>query len=411
MMFETDAKFWCYFCEEQFAKHEIVENCTVVGAGLLEHISSKDHKAGMEQFFWDNLMKKELKPLFVLSAEDLYIFKKAAFLAVKKRQKLQELARKKVAEKISLQGMNRLSDSAIKATSLEDLPGNALSRTNQTGSGISQTGSGTSLARRDGISAQQEARYHSQNTVSGRKMTYSAKAEGLAYIKPATQYGNEEGNVHSGGLPPWLQSDDDSSKSSVIGPTIKDIQKHLEQEKKAKLPANRVGASFDHTTTRSHDWLPSFGRVWSKGRRLQSKQHFEREMKKGQRNEKRKQTRTSTVSSYSESCSGTSTTSCNSGNQSVSSLPSHSSNYHHTDSVVQTARGEHVNFTSPVVCNPYKRKRDISKDQPTNQRQAYSGLPVANQSVPYKRQRDQSYNKTVDQMKLLHTPILADDRQ
>jgi hypothetical protein len=134
-------------------------------------------------------------------------------------------------------------------------------------------------------------------------------------------------------------------------------------------------------------------------------------MKKGQRNEKRKQTRTSTVSSYSESCSDTSTANYNSGNQSVSSLPSHSSNYHHTDNVVQTARGEHVNFTSPVACNPYKRKRDISKDQPTNQRQAYSGLPVANQSVPYKRQRDQSYNKTVDQMKLLHTPILADDRK
>lgn len=45
----------------------------------------------------------------------------------------------------------------------------------------------------------------------------------------------------------------------------------VEREKKAKLPANRVGAKFDHTAKTSNDWLPSFGRVWSKGRRLQSK--------------------------------------------------------------------------------------------------------------------------------------------
>lgn len=45
----------------------------------------------------------------------------------------------------------------------------------------------------------------------------------------------------------------------------------VEREKKKKLPANRVGAKFDHQQSTDQAWLPSFGRVWSKGGRQQSK--------------------------------------------------------------------------------------------------------------------------------------------
>lgn len=45
----------------------------------------------------------------------------------------------------------------------------------------------------------------------------------------------------------------------------------VEREKKKKLPANRVGAKFDHQQSTDQAWLPSFGRVWSTGGRQQSK--------------------------------------------------------------------------------------------------------------------------------------------
>jgi len=36
------------------------------------------------------------------------------------------------------------------------------------------------------------------------------------------------------------------------------------KQKKSKLPSTRVGAKFDHQSPSADNWLPSFGRVWSK---------------------------------------------------------------------------------------------------------------------------------------------------
>jgi len=36
------------------------------------------------------------------------------------------------------------------------------------------------------------------------------------------------------------------------------------QQKKLKLPSTRVGAKFDRHGPSADNWLPSFGRVWSK---------------------------------------------------------------------------------------------------------------------------------------------------
>ena len=37
--FEVGAKFWCYFCEEEYDKHKVIEMTTLLAAGLLEHIA------------------------------------------------------------------------------------------------------------------------------------------------------------------------------------------------------------------------------------------------------------------------------------------------------------------------------------------------------------------------------------
>ncbi|NXW76125.1 CCD84 protein, partial [Hirundo rustica] len=79
-----------------------------------------------------------------------------------------------------------------------------------------------------------------------------------------------KGNVHTGAKPPWLTEDDDGSKQQ-IGPSYEEFLKHKEKQKLKKLPVERVGANFDHTSQTSDSWLPSFGRVWNHGRRWQSR--------------------------------------------------------------------------------------------------------------------------------------------
>lgn len=102
-----------------------------------------------------------------------------------------------------------------------------------------------------------------------------AKGDGLTFIGSHI-YNRNEGNVHSGAPPPWLLSSEEEATSGEIGPTIESYTAHLEREKKKKLPANRVGAKFDHQQSTDQAWLPSFGRVWSKGGRQQSKKFFQR---------------------------------------------------------------------------------------------------------------------------------------
>ncbi|XP_052230223.1 centrosomal AT-AC splicing factor-like isoform X2 [Dreissena polymorpha] len=257
--FESGAKFWCYFCQIEASKHVVSEDCTVLGSGLLHHISSDEHRASMDQFFWDNLVKKERRPKFILTPADLTIFEKSSFLAVKKYQKAKTEEIKQLAATLSASEhlrCQRLTESM---------------QAEQGTSNVNQSHFATSVGN-------QSAWDSSQSVTQKPKRTIMAHAEGLACVSQAGPPG--EGNVHSGALPPWLQTESDGLRTE-IGPTAADFTKHLEQKKKAKLPAGRVGANFDHSDSVSHDWLPSFGRVWSKGRRLQSKQHFEKEWKKG----------------------------------------------------------------------------------------------------------------------------------
>ncbi|NWV78219.1 CCD84 protein, partial [Dasyornis broadbenti] len=90
------------------------------------------------------------------------------------------------------------------------------------------------------------------------------------------QQTERKGNVHTGAKPPWLTEEEDGSKQE-IGPSYEEFLKHKEKQKLKKLPVERVGANFDHTSQTSDSWLPSFGRVWNHGRRWQSRHQFRTE--------------------------------------------------------------------------------------------------------------------------------------
>uniref|UniRef100_A0A8C3LTI6 Coiled-coil domain containing 84 n=1 Tax=Chrysolophus pictus TaxID=9089 RepID=A0A8C3LTI6_CHRPC len=94
-------------------------------------------------------------------------------------------------------------------------------------------------------------------------------------IRPETE---GKGNVHTGAKPPWLTDEDEEDGSKQqIGPSYEEFLRQMEKQKLKKLPAERVGANFDHTSQTGDSWLPSFGRVWNHGRRWQSRHQFRAE--------------------------------------------------------------------------------------------------------------------------------------
>ncbi|KAF1603840.1 Coiled-coil domain-containing protein 84, partial [Eudyptes chrysolophus] len=102
----------------------------------------------------------------------------------------------------------------------------------------------------------------------GPDLNWVESGQALTFIGHQETEG--KGNVHTGAKPPWLAEEEDGSKQQ-IGPSYEEFLKQKEKQKLKKLPAERVGANFDHTSQTGDSWLPSFGRVWNHGRRWQSR--------------------------------------------------------------------------------------------------------------------------------------------
>ncbi|XP_062450691.1 centrosomal AT-AC splicing factor isoform X2 [Rhea pennata] len=119
------------------------------------------------------------------------------------------------------------------------------------------------------------------------------QAPDLNWMEPGhalTFIGHQEtegrGNIHTGARPPWLiQEEEEAGNQQQIGPSYEEFLKQKEKQKLKKLPADRVGANFDHTSQTGDSWLPSFGRVWNHGRRWQSRHQFRAEL--GEKKKKR----------------------------------------------------------------------------------------------------------------------------
>lgn len=212
---------------------------------------------------------------------------------------------------------------------------------------------------------------------------------------------------------------------------MEDYQEHLKRVKKSKLPATRVGAKFDHSAESSQNWLPSFGRVWSKGRRLQSKLHFEKEWQTAS-----KGSRTAVVSSQKSAADQIEYVHTehmqNSGNgvrhQTQTLISSGKmADYHgallpddwrtlQENSIQKPASPQNLKAESSNVNRhlmPYKRKRNIkdnvmfeshwSEAVSANQHVSNSS---ANRVIPYKRNRAEAMVPNT----LIQTPLLAGEK-
>jgi len=87
--------------------------------------------------------------------------------------------------------------------------------------------------------------------------------------------GEGEGNIHSGGTPPWLLDEQGNEN-----PTIKKapVSKKRKFNNSKKLGSNNFK---EKSGEENEEWLPNFGRVWNSGPRRFTKREFREEQQFG----------------------------------------------------------------------------------------------------------------------------------
>ncbi|XP_030077550.1 coiled-coil domain-containing protein 84 [Microcaecilia unicolor] len=230
---EHEQNIWCYCCQVEVKKHMSNGNLTVIYGGLLEHLASPEHRKETNKFWWENKADVKLKQRFLVLSEDYERFKLSVTTALENYEEMEDVHIKEVAAHIR----------KVEQSRLEMVQG---------------------IWRK-------EMCLQPQNLIgwkAGQSLTF------IGHQEPSVN-----GNVHSGATPPWLMQDDAEATESRLQENCfnSEIKGTEEKEKLRKLPPNRVGANFDHSSQTDEGWLPSFGRVWNNGRRWQSRHQFRRE--------------------------------------------------------------------------------------------------------------------------------------
>lgn len=256
---EHEEKYWCHCCEEEVGRHISDGNVTVLYGGMLEHMCSPVHKKAVNKFWWTHQADGKLKARFLLSTEEFERFKSSVTKALEGYEELEDVFIKQMADQIQRVEESRRE---ILQNTLEPI---------QHDEGAEEESWDNS------VYLQCSATASSSGSVSSVLENPSVMpSTSLTYI--GQQVAHNEGNVHTGAVPPWMICDEkDTIKQQEIGPALEGFLKHKEKMALKKLPPKRVGANFDHNTPTDEGWLPSFGRVWNSGRRWQSRHQYRKE--------------------------------------------------------------------------------------------------------------------------------------
>ncbi|XP_062272959.1 coiled-coil domain-containing protein 84 [Scomber scombrus] len=269
--------FWCYCCALEIERNVTDNNITVLYGGLLEHMATTDHRKNTHKFWWENKADPKLRDKVIISEEETERFKVEVAKVLETFVEKEDEFIKQQADHIRAQEKHR--QEVLQALLERDAEPESSNGPNS-----------TDMSAGDAISSQFTAQGSDQQAGSSFvdsmvELPWAATGQGLTFI--GYQDSSNSGNVHTGAVPPWLQDDpvEVTSKAEThleIGPSLQEFLKQKEQEKLRKLPPNRVGANFDHSSHTDANWLPSFGRVWNSGRRWQSRHQFRQE--EGQKN-------------------------------------------------------------------------------------------------------------------------------
>ncbi|CAH2319606.1 Hypothetical predicted protein [Pelobates cultripes] len=261
---EHEKKFWCHCCEEEVQKHTSDGGITVLYGSLLEHMHSPEHRKAVNKFWWTQQADVKLKPQFTLTPEEYERFKSSVIKALENYEETEDHLMKELAAQIREAEQNRLEmlHSALEPVACHSGEERKVSWSNQEG-----------VVYRETVDLDSE-----EPGPSGiHFMASNSTRTPLTYIGHLVT--SSVGNVHTGAIPPWMIPDANESKEQKeIGPSHADFLKHKEKMNLKKLPPNRVGANFDHSTPTDEGWLPSFGRVWNSGRRWQSRHQYRSEV-------------------------------------------------------------------------------------------------------------------------------------
>ncbi|XP_042656473.1 centrosomal AT-AC splicing factor isoform X2 [Tyto alba] len=246
---EHDGRVWCLCCGRGVRRDGRRGGLALPQAGLLQHLAGPEHRRETARFWRENRAEAALRERFLVPAEEYERFARALerALAAHRRQE-EERIRQLQTEPELCAGP---SGGSLPAGPERDSSHNA---------------------EQPGPSGMQ----------AGPDLNWMESGQALTFIGHQETEG--KGNVHTGAKPPWLTEEEDGSKQQ-IGPSYEEFLKHKEKQKLKKLPAERVGANFDHTSQTGDSWLPSFGRVWNHGRRWQSRHQFRTES--GEKKKKR----------------------------------------------------------------------------------------------------------------------------
>ncbi|XP_026068196.1 centrosomal AT-AC splicing factor isoform X1 [Carassius auratus] len=265
---DHDEKFWCYCCALEVQKHVTDSNISVLYGGLLEHMSTPEHRTNTHKFWWDNKADPKLRDKFIITEEETERFKSEVSKALEQFEEKEDVFIKQQAAVIRSQEQLRLEVLQSLSEPDPDLVHPAEVDQHSSQHTASSHSHSYEMEPQPGPSHEDFAS-HSQWNEPGFNLTF------IGY-----QDSSSSGNVHTGAVPPWLLEEPDEAPGSgrqEMGPSLQGFLKHKEQEKLKKLPANRVGANFDHSSHTDANWLPSFGRVWNSGRRWQSRHQFREE--------------------------------------------------------------------------------------------------------------------------------------
>uniref|UniRef100_A0A8C2E9C5 Coiled-coil domain containing 84 n=1 Tax=Cyprinus carpio TaxID=7962 RepID=A0A8C2E9C5_CYPCA len=273
-----EEKFWCYCCALEVQKHVTDSNISVLYGGLLEHMSTPEHRTNTHKFWWDNKAEPKLRDKFIITEEETERFKSEVSKALEQFEEKEDVLIKQQAAAIRSQEQHRLEVLQSLSEPDPELVQPAEADLHSSKHEASSHSRSYEMEAQPGPSHKDFAS-HSQWNEPELSLTF------IGY-----QDSTSSGNVHTGAVPPWLLEEPDEASSSgqqEMGPSLQEFLKHKEQEKLKKLPPNRVGANFDHGSHTAANWLPSFGRVWNSGRRWQSRHQFREEEAKTRGKRKR----------------------------------------------------------------------------------------------------------------------------
>uniref|UniRef100_A0A8C0Q0P2 Centrosomal AT-AC splicing factor n=2 Tax=Canis lupus TaxID=9612 RepID=A0A8C0Q0P2_CANLF len=254
---EHERRCWCLCCGCEVRKHLSHGNLTVLHGGLLEHLASPEHKKATNRFWWENKAEFQLKEKFLISPQDYARFKKSMVKGLDTYEEKEDEVIKEVRSETHLFFLNQTQPQAVPDP--------------EEGSSALGSWKGTNSLV---ASTSQQPSY--------LDLPPTPELDWMETGQPLTFIGHQDtpgiGNIHSGATPPWMVQDEEySSVNQQIGPSYEEFLKEKEKQKLKKLPPDRVGANFDHSSSTSVGWLPSFGRVWNNGRRWQSRHQFKTE--------------------------------------------------------------------------------------------------------------------------------------